>query len=151
MTRPGTEEWQSYLNREIPVTQAMDLRVTRLDAEGVELTAPLGANHNDKGTGFAGSLFTVAVLSGWSQVMLLLHDAGIAGDVVISDTRVRYLKPARGDFQALARRPGGATVAAFIDQLRKRGRARLPLTIQVCVDDEQVLEFVGQYAALVKD
>ncbi len=150
MIRPSAEEWQSYLYREIPVTQAMGMRVMRLDGGAVELAASLAINHNDKGTGFAGSLFTVAVLSGWSLVMLLLRDADLAGEVVISDTRVRYLRPAAGDFQALATKPDEAAVAAFTTQLRKRGRARLPLAVPVRVGGETVLEFEGQYAALLK-
>lgn len=150
MNRPSAGEWQSYLYREIPLTVAMDLRVARLDEGGIELAAPLAVNHNDKGTGFAGSLFTAAVLSGWSQVMLLLRDAGLAGEVVVSDTHVRYLKPARSDFRALAPRPEPDVVAGFLARLRDRGRARLPVMVEVVADGETVVAFEGQYAALIK-
>lgn len=51
MNRPECAEWQSYLHREIPITAAMGLQVTRLDAQSIELRAPLSLNHNDKNTG----------------------------------------------------------------------------------------------------
>ncbi|KAA3629252.1 MAG: DUF4442 domain-containing protein [Proteobacteria bacterium] len=149
MNRPECAEWQSYLHREIPITAAMGLQVTRLDAQSIELRAPLSLNHNDKNTGFAGSLFTVAVLAGWSQVMLLLRDADLSGQAVISDSQVRYLKPATADFRALASQPSAAALRTFYEQLGKRGRARLTLTIEVTAGGEPVLRFAGKYAAML--
>ena len=149
MNRPSSAEWQSYLHRAIPITAAMGLQVTRLDAQNIELRAPLGINHNDKNTGFAGSLFTVAVLAGWSQVMLLLRDADLSGQVVISDSQARYLKPTTADFYARASQPSAAAVHTFHEQLGKRGRARLPLTIEVTAGGEPVLLFEGKYAAML--
>lgn len=128
----------------------MGLRVTRLDDSSVEILAPLALNGNDKGTGFAGSLFTVAVLTGWSQAMLLLRDADLAGQVVISDTQVRYLKPATADFSAHSAVPPGEILQPFYRHLEARGRARLPLSIEVMSGDDVVLRFEGQYAALAE-
>lgn len=150
VSQPSAAEWQSYLHREIPITAALGVRVSRLDAGGIELAAPLAANHNDKGTGFAGSLFAVAVLSGWSQVMLLLRDAGLPGEAVIAASQVRFLRPARADFRARCLPPSTAAVETFCQQLRKRRRARLTLTIEVMAGTDTVLELEGQYAAIAK-
>lgn len=149
MQRPTPEQWQDFLHREIPVTHAQAIEVARLDADGVALSASLAANHNDKGTGFAGSLFSVAVLTGWSQVMLLLRDADLSGQVVVSESRVRYLQPANADFRAVVNQPDEEAVQGFYRQLEKKGRARLPLTIDVMADGQRVLSFEGQYAALL--
>lgn len=148
MSRPTPQQWQSFLHREIPITQAQGIEVVRLDARGIELRAPLALNHNDKASGFAGSLFSLAVLAGWSQVMLLLDECGIVGQAVVSKSEVRFLAPAKADFSARAEHPGAAQLAEFRGALQSKGRTRLPLEIAVEANSKRVMILAARYAAV---
>lgn len=148
MSRPSPAQWQRFLEREIPVTRALGVQVTRFDAAAVELSAPLAANRNDKGTGFAGSQYSLAVLSGWSLVMGLLREAGVAGQAVIASCELRYLRPVHADFRAICERPEADAVDAFLRGLSERGRARLALKVRLCCGDETALELDGRFAAV---
>jgi len=48
----------------------------RADDSGIILSAPLLPNANYKGTAFGGSLFSVAVLTGWAWVSRYLDTSG---------------------------------------------------------------------------
>ena len=60
------ESLQAFLTARIAPARA--LGVTVAATEPVTISAPLEGNLNDKGTGFAGSLFSVAALAGWALV-----------------------------------------------------------------------------------
>ena len=83
----------------IPLAAKMHARITGLDDSGIEVSAPLEPNRNHMGTGFGGSLNCLAVLTGWGLVMALVGEAR-ATDIVIQESRMRYLKPVTGDFFA---------------------------------------------------
>ncbi len=148
MVQLTSTEWQNYLHHEIPITRDQGVEVVRFDDEGVELKAPLATNHNDKGTGFAGSLFSVAVLAGWSQVMWYLARFSIDGQAVVSRSEVRFSRPATGDFTARVEPPGAGDLEEFQRVLTAKGRARLQLTVRVFSGGEEVLTLEGNYAAI---
>ena len=54
----------------------MGLQLDRCDETGLGLRAPLAANHNDKGTAFAGSIATLAVVTGWTVAVLTSRALG---------------------------------------------------------------------------
>jgi len=148
MVEMSSKGWESCLHNEIPITRDQKIEVIRFDDQCVALKAPLGANHNDKGTGFAGSLFSVAVLAGWSQVMRYLAQFSLAGQAVVSRSEVRFVRPATGDFTARVEPLDGGELAEFQRTLTAKGRARLRLTIRVSCDAEEVLVLEGSYAAV---
>ena len=66
----------ALLHREIPISAFMQVRVEHLDGESIRLTAPFEPNRNIHGTGFAGSLYTLCVLTGWGLVSAWLKAQG---------------------------------------------------------------------------
>jgi thioesterase domain-containing protein len=130
----------------MPITQALGITVARLDATGLTLELPLAPNRNHKGTAFAGSLSALATLAGWSAIWLLLADADEVAHVVIQDASVRYLAPARSDVTATVDFPTVHTWQKALVTLRRRGRARLGLVVQVHDSGQQlVAAFAGRY------
>jgi thioesterase domain-containing protein len=135
------------LREQIPLTRHMDLRITRVDEGGLRLDAPLAPNVNDKGTGFAGSLATLATLAGWALATLLAEQAtGTPCEAAVFESELRYVRPVRGDFHAVCAMPSQAQRRAFADALRERGRAKLELTAVVAQDGEDRVTYRGRYA-----
>lgn len=142
---------QRTLTSDIPLGGAMALSVSRLDAEGVALTLPLGPNINDKGTAFGGALASAMILAGWSLPRLLLKRAGVDADLVIGRCEIRFIAPVGGAFKAICRWPEPPALRAFEERLHHRGRASLALEPELEVDGKVAATLSAKYAALMRD
>jgi thioesterase domain-containing protein len=130
---------------EIPLVSAMGIQITGYDDDGLRVHAPLDANRNLHGTAFAGSLFSVCVLTGWGATWLPLRLAGLAGQIVASESRIEYRKAVAGEI-ACRCRPDPAVLAKGLAELRATGRMRLPLTCTIDADGKRAVTFEGTYA-----
>jgi thioesterase domain-containing protein len=111
--------------------------------------APLDANVNDKQCAFGGSLASVMTLAAWGLLTWRLRREGLAAEVYVADSRVRYLAPLQDDLLGEAELEVGEDWASFLRCFRDRGRARIGLT--ACVRDgrgEVVAELNARFAAL---
>lgn len=142
------EQYTDYLHRSIPLTAAMAIRVRRLDADCVEIRAPLPPNRNHHGTAFGGSLATLAILSGWTLVQRGLDTAGITAKLMVQRSECDFLAPAEVDFVAESRFAGEAEWPRFIEQLHHRGRARIAVDIRIHADAGVAMRTRAIYAAI---
>ncbi len=142
------EAFKERLHQQIPLTQHMGFERLVYDGQSLAIHAALAPNVNDKGTGFAGALSATATLCGWSLITLSLEDEPRDYDVVIRDSRLEYLRPVTADFAAVARLPDGATLEAFRQRLREKGKARLDLDVEIRDRGEVALRLQGAYVAL---
>lgn len=138
---------EQTLHRDIPITREMGIRVATYDGKLLRLTAPLAPNVNDKGTAFGGSLYSLAVLCGWSLLHLKLKEAGLPHNVVIQEANVRYLLPVSQDITAECYIDDEAVTQMFAS-LKKHDRARLPLTVVLKQNERPAMEFSGRYVVL---
>ena len=132
------------LHSEIPLSQAMGIRVTNYDGASLCLTAPLAPNINHKSTAFGGSLYSVAVLCGWGLLHIKLAEMGCRKHIVIQDGHIRYLLPVNTDMQAECRLDGSA-FERFTQTLKKHGRARLALNASILQNGRTAVTFIGSY------
>ena len=139
---------EPLLRQRIPLASAMELRVAALDADGIKLDFPLAPSVNDKGTAFGGALVSQMILAGWSLPRLLLRRAGLEADLVIGRCEVRFLKPVSGDLRVRCEWPEAASINAFIDQVRTRGRGKLELAPECLADSEVAATLAARYAAM---
>lgn len=145
-------ELARVLAEELPITQSLGIGVRSASAGGVVLTMPLAANRNHKGTVFAGSLNAVATLAGWSVLWTVLREAGVRAHVVIQDSTVHYLVPARSDVAAEARSPDPEVLERALALLARRGRARVALDAVVHdADGGSVATLRGRYVIHRRD
>lgn len=107
----------------MPPVAALQLRIAGFDGECLRLQAPLAAHVNDKGCAFGGSLASLMTLAAWGVVTLRLQQAGLAAEVFVADSQLRYRAPLFADLQAEARLADGESWEAFLAELRDRGRA----------------------------
>ncbi|MDG2523922.1 YiiD C-terminal domain-containing protein [Stenotrophomonas sp. HITSZ_GD] len=141
---------QAYLSAMPPVA-AMGIRVERYEDGALFLQAPLAANVNDKDNAFGGSLASLLTLAGWGWVSLQLRLAGLAADVYVADSQLRYLKPVYETLRADAAPALVEERDAFLATLRQRGKARLGMAGQVrLASGEVAATFAGRFVAIAK-
>ncbi len=136
---------QQTLTQDIPITRHMGITIERYDEKGLVLKAPLAGNTNPKGTAFAGSINSLITLAGWGSIWLLLKELGIDGYVVIQSSQTSYLHPVADDFTALCHRPPQDEIAKMEQALRKKGKARMELIVEIRQGEELAVEFKGRY------
>ena len=135
----------------MPPVASMGLAIAGYDGACLRLHAPLARHVNDKGCAFGGSLVSLMTLAGWGLVTLRLHAAGLAAEVFVADSAVRYLKPVFADLAAEAVLDEGGDWEAVLADLRARGRARIGVVARVRLPDGGVAaEAQARFAAIAK-
>jgi len=140
------EGLESWLTARIAPARALGVRVEAVNP--VTISAPLVSNLNDKGTGFAGSLFSVAALAGWALVMRWCAADSVEAEVVLQSSTARFLAPARADFRALAHEPPAAQRDKLRRMLTRSGRGRTEVAVDVKCHEALVMSFTGVYAVI---
>lgn len=120
-----------HIHESIPLTRALGLEVLSYDGHALLVSAPLEPNHNHQGTGFGGSVYSVAVTAAWGLVELAIADMGLRGNVMVQSGNMDYLMPVEGEFYALCRLPGGEIPERFRKSLARHGKARIALHTDV--------------------
>lgn len=143
------QSFLNWLHQAIPLTAAMQIDEIDYTGNQLSLSAPLEPNLNDKGTGFAGSIASIATLSGWCLLTLWLKERGIDADVMIAKSEQRYLAPVTDRLQATATLPDDQIVEQFWQRFQEKQRARLPISVELG-NGTVVFELQGDYAAVLR-
>ena len=140
---------ESLIRDGIPIARTMDIRVLASDPHRVELGTPFLGNQNDKGTVFAGCLYSIAVLSGWAYVNRVLLDHGLTASAMVAESSMRYLKPVRGDFRSVCECRDEGKIAEFAAKLKTAGKGSINLETTVSADGIVAARFSGRYVAKI--
>jgi thioesterase domain-containing protein len=146
----GTDYLQRRLDREFPLARHIGVIAESADDHGVVLCAPFAPNANYKGTAFGGSLFSLAVLAGWAWATRYLAVRQVDADVVIQESTIRYLAPAKGELRAAVEAPAAAAAQKFLSMLVRAGRGRIRLQVRVFDGKTVATQFDGLYVALIR-
>lgn len=132
------EKLQHKIRESIPLSEAMEFSIDELSCEAISVRAPLGPNINIHGTGFAGSIYSLAILTGWALCAHILEQAAVDAELVVAKAEIRYRAPVTGDLRCAT-----AAVAerreAFLRGARE-GKGVLTLEIEVGGDRQAVLQ-----------
>jgi len=138
-------ELQQTWHQTIPLSAYMQLAITELTPWALFTSAPLPPNINLHQTMFAGSIYTAATLTGWGMVWLLLREQQLAGDIVLADASIRYLKPVTGTATlACYRHLHQPDWSAYLS----KGKLRLSVRVELYSEQHKAAEFSGQFAIL---
>jgi thioesterase domain-containing protein len=140
---------QAKLRSEIPLAEAMDVRIRTVDEAHAVIEAPLLPNMNHKGTAFGGSIHSVAVLACWSLLTNYLENKNV-DYVVIQKSEIDYLAPIATDFSAEAKWSSVEAKDHFDKLLSKKGLARATLIAEVRCDDVLSAKLTANFAAAIK-
>ena len=139
---------QQKIRGTIPLSEAMQFRIDSLDLEAIEVSAPLPPNVNIHGTGFAGSIYSIAVLTGWALCTHILEEMDLDADLVVARAEIKYRAPVTGDLRCRTRADAAAR-AQFLRDLGERGKGILPLVVELGDKPEAVLQ--AGYCAIARD
>ena len=139
------DELQDILHTEIPITRAMGIRVVQATSQSVTLSAPLQNNRNHKHTAFGGSLYSVAVLSGWGLLYLFLRERGISAHIVIQESRVFYSRPVTDVIIATCSLESAPAQERFMKAFVRNGKARMELSSRILQNGQEAMRFEGKY------
>src|ERR1700736_734223 len=146
----GKDYLQFRITSEFALARHIGIVVERADDSGIILSAPLLPNANYKGTAFGGSLYSVAVLTGWAWVTRYLAARGLAADAVIQESNVRFLAPVQGELRASVAAPPDAQIDKFRKMLQRAGRGRICLRVEIIYDQTLAALFEGVFAAALR-
>ena len=140
------ESLKAYMTARIAPARALGLSVEALDP--LTIAAPLEANLNDKGTGFAGSLFSAAALAGWALLTRWCASEGVDAEVVLQSSTARFLTPARAGFRAVVQEMEPRQREKLRRMLARSGRGRAEVAVDVKCHEAIVMSFSGAYAVI---
>lgn len=138
---------QEKIRATIPLAEAMHFHIESLDPSAIEVSAPLAPNVNIHGTGFAGSIYSVAVLTGWALCTHILEAAEVDADLVVARAEIKYRAPVTGELRCRGVSDAGAR-ETWLDAVRDRGKGVLPLIIELGERPQAVLQ--ADYCAILR-
>ncbi|APG28542.1 hypothetical protein A7E78_12235 [Syntrophotalea acetylenivorans] len=143
MYQQALRELNERFIRQIPLTDHMGLEISSWDGSALRMDAPLKPNRNDKGTGFAGSIASLATFAGWALITLAVEERCGAAEVAVYRSEISYRRPIDGDFYALCQLPKEVELTGFWQTLKQTGKSRLELAVTVFQDGEERVRFQG--------
>ena len=139
-----TKEFQDWILASIPLLRAMELRFDDYAPGELIMSCPLAPNINDKGTGFGGSIGTLATICGWTFTMIEARMSDPEAEALIAEHSMKFVAPATDDLTAVCK----ATVPdSFHQKLASNRPAKLELSVQIQSDGKTVATFNGIYVA----
>ena len=130
---------QAKIRQTIPLSVAMDYRIVELDSTHIVVEAPLQPNMNLHGTGFAGSIYALGMLSAWALANHLIDKAGLIAELVATQASIRYQAPIREAIRCRCRLNADQG-RDFVARLRTRARARIDVEVEIGRQPAAVLQ-----------
>ena len=142
------EQLQQAWYQHIPLSEKMGVRIQQYTGHQFITMMPETGNQNPHHTLFAGSLFSLATLTGWGLIWLLLRERHLGGTIVLADAHIRY-------HSAITGRPGAVaelgSLRGDLDRLARGRKARVRLDVQLQGDEKTGAVFEGVYIVLPAD
>lgn len=139
------EQLQQAWYRNIPLSEKMGVRIQQYTGQKFITTMPESGNQNPHHTLFAGSLFSLATLTGWGLIWLLLRERRLGGTIILADARIRYSQPLTGRPIAIA---DLGSLKGDLDRLACGRKARVSLQVKISDDQKIGATFEAIYIVL---
>jgi len=142
-------EMQQMIRQEIPLCDAMELTVEQLSDSTIKLSAPMTANQNNHGSFFAGSIYSLAAISGWGLLTNYAHHHFQGSGVVVRKGEIEYLHPViENTLKISCNMPDNKTMEQFVARMNEKGMGRIILTIEITSGDKLAVRFHGVYTVV---
>ncbi|WP_076538095.1 thioesterase domain-containing protein [Shewanella sp. UCD-KL21] len=143
-------ELQNTWYQTIPVSEFMQVqplsfKELSFQQQILTVTAPIKPNINLHHTMFAGSIYTLATLTGWGMVWLQQKLQGFSGDIVLADAQIRYRAP-------ITEAPIASVIWPDVSlaSLADGGKVKVKLEVQLHCKDTLCASFTGLYFSIAK-
>lgn len=138
---------QKIWHATIPMSKAMNMDIAYYDEVKLFTHCDADFNQNLHHTMFAGSIYTLATLTGWGWVYLQLQQAKLVGDIVLADATMRYHAPIKGVAYGYTDQDNASGQLTVLQQGNK---ARIKVIVKVYCGDNVAASFTGTYFVLPK-
>lgn len=138
---------QQLWHETIPLSKAMNMNVCYFDQEKLLTNCEPSFNKNLHNTMFAGSIYTMATLTGWAWVYFVLQTQVQQADIVLAKGSIRYIAPLEGIAHA---QTSIKLVEGSVAPLVDGENARFNIDVEVCCGDKVAAVFTGSYVAMAK-
>jgi thioesterase domain-containing protein len=139
MTDEAATALQEKIHRTIPLSRALAYRIVELGSNHITVEAPLEPNVNIHGTGFAGSIYSLGMLSAWALGSHIIDLAGQAAALVVAEASIRYRAPIRETIRCRCVLDSNQT-EGFVTQLSTKGKARMDARVEIGREPAAVLQ-----------
>ncbi|AAZ25690.1 bifunctional GNAT family N-acetyltransferase/hotdog fold thioesterase [Colwellia psychrerythraea] len=137
---------QEVWHKTIPLSKVMNIKISYFDGKELITHCDGDFNKNLHNTMFAGSIYTLATLSGWGWVYLQLQQQQLKGDIVLAKADIKYHAPIAGIGYA---KVSAESVSGDFTRLTRGKNARINLTAHLYSGEDIAATFTGSYAVLV--
>lgn len=131
------EEMTALLQDHIPLCHFMQMECAFIDRAAIRTQAPIEPNKNMHDTGFAGSLYALAVATGWGLVHNRITLAGIVGQLVVKEATIHYKRPVTSDITLQAELDEKLQDKDIENQLNTEKRATFPIIVSICCNGKK--------------
>ncbi len=143
---------QDVWHETIPLSKAMSLQIGYYDSAKLVTLCDAQFNQNLHHTMFAGSIYTLATLTGWGWVYLSLKEkqqtqTNLDGDIVLAEANIRYHSPIKGLAYGQVVQED---VSGHFDNLLLGKKARIKLVAHIYCGENIAATFTGSYFVLPK-
>ncbi|RUO23891.1 GNAT family N-acetyltransferase [Aliidiomarina minuta] len=146
--RPGwCHDLQQTWQEQIPISDAMGIRIYQYTGRDLEVRATITRNLNVHNTMFAGSIYSLATLTGWGMVQLQLQERGLQGSVVLGEGTISYKKPLASEPRAEVHLED---MQGDMECLKSAKNAHLNVEVTVYDDESPVAYFNGRFVVMAK-
>ena len=136
---------QTIWHDTIPLSKAMNLNIAHYDQKSLVTNCDPAFNQNLHHTMFAGSIYTLATLTGWGWVYMQLEHAKLKGDIVLAHATIDYLEPIKGPAYAIT---SVDQVKGKLTALTTGKKTRFTLSVNVMAGDKIAAVFNGVYVVI---
>lgn len=147
VTDDAVSELQNTWHSTIPLSQAMNINACYFDGQKFITSCDPLFNKNLHNTMFAGSIYTLATLTGWGWMYLQLKHANIDGDIVLANAEIKYLKPLAGMGYAMVEQ---TQVQGDLSPMANGRHGKMTIQVHVLCGDQICATFTGQFVAKTK-
>jgi thioesterase domain-containing protein len=143
---------QDIWHKTIPLSKAMELQISYYDGKKLMTYCDADFNQNLHHTMFAGSIYTLATLTGWGWVYLALQakqqeQNNFRGDIVLAEANIKYHAPIKGLAYGQVVQQD---VSGQFDNLLVGKKARIKLVAHVYCGEKIAATFKSSYVILPK-
>lgn len=146
--RQEAEQLQKIWHQTIPLSKAMGLAISYYDDTSLITTCEQAFNKNLHNTMFAGSIYSLATLTGWGWIYMQLAQNKLEGDIVLADANIRYHSPVKGFAHAVT---GSDLSICEIKSLTLGQKTKYKLKVLIHCGDTLTATFSGLYFVIPKN
>jgi thioesterase domain-containing protein len=91
---------------------------------------------------FAGSIYTLATLTGWGWIYLYLLERNLQGNIVLANASIKYVAPING---IVAAKTSEELVDVKLNSIKPSKKIRIRVSVEVLSGDNVAALFSGDY------